>query len=335
MFNPQLNRRGELQHLLSTEGLPRSIVMHILDRACSFLPAAASGCAPLPVLADRRVCLAFGAASARSRIGFALAARQLSAGVFDLDGEASQQTNREGITACPGDVPRSGSLLERIGTLTAAKADLLVLQHRSSGAAHFAARHVAPQVRIINAGDGMHADPVQALIHVLNILQHKPDLTALSMAIVGDIAHSGLARSLIHVFTTLGVPELRVIAPHTLLPSGIEQLGVRVFTDMHAGVAGVDVIIMLPEPDTCEPSLRESLSLYEVTPDEPVQANANAIVLRTDPGLSGIAITAHLFASHSAAMHLCDSAAAVVIQPDALAVATRMAVMSVVAAVPA
>jgi aspartate carbamoyltransferase catalytic subunit len=314
MFNPQLNRHGALQHLLSTEGLPRFIVTQILDRACRFLPATACGHAPLPVLADRRVCLGFEPAHARSRAGFELAARHLSATVFDLDDDAVRETSRTSL-----------SLLERIGTLKASGADLLVLQHPSSGSAHFAARHVAPHVHIINAGDGMHADPAQALIHVLTLLQHKPDLTALSLAIVGDIVHSGLARSLIHVFTTLGVPELRVIAPYTLLPLGIEQLGVRVFTDMHAGVAGVDVIIALPEPDICPPNSHESLSLYRLTPENLTQANAHAIVLRADAQLTGMTV-----AAHSA-----GGSIAILIPPDTVALAMRMAVMSIVAAVQA
>jgi aspartate carbamoyltransferase catalytic subunit len=314
MFNPQLNKHGELQHLLSTEGLPRSIVTHILDQAQGFAQAADRSGMTLPCMSDKRVCLAFDVRSSVARAGFAAAAKYLSADTFDLDDGA--------IERVPG---KPDSLLGRLGNLAGRRADVVILKHPSAGAAHFAVRHVGQQHRIVNAGDGMHADPVEALADVLTILQHKPDFTALCIAIVGDIAHSGAARSLIHVFSTLGVPELRVVAPLTLIPQGVEQLGVRVFTEMRTGLADVDVVIMLAEPNANPFGSRELISHYGLTRDCLSRLGKDAVVLGSDSWPATVA----------KALHLSAGLVATAKRREALGTAVRMAVIHTLAAIPA
>ncbi len=124
-------------------------------------------------------------------------------------------------------------------------ADLFVVRHAQSGAAHLISQHVKPGIAVVNAGDGRHAHPTQALLDMYTIRHFKGDFTGLRVAIVGDILHSRVARSQIHALSTLGCPEIRVIAPKTLLPIGVEQLGVHVYHDMAAGLKDVDVVAML------------------------------------------------------------------------------------------
>src|SRR5256885_12910399 len=124
-------------------------------------------------------------------------------------------------------------------------ADMFVVRHSPSGAAHLIANHVASHVHVINAGDGRHAHPTQGLLDMYTIRHYKKDFGGLPVAIVGDVLHSRVARSLIHALTTLGPPDARVIGPRTLLPTGVEHLGVSVHHHMREGLAGRDVVVML------------------------------------------------------------------------------------------
>jgi aspartate carbamoyltransferase catalytic subunit len=137
------------------------------------------------------------------------------------------------------------TLLDTLKTLEAMQVDLFVVRHEASGAAHFFAEHAAPDVAILNAGDGRHAHPTQALLDMFTIRRRHPDFSRLRVAIVGDVLHSRVARSDIHALRTLGAVEIRVVAPRPLIPSGIEAMGVKVFNQLDAGIAGVDVIILL------------------------------------------------------------------------------------------
>ncbi len=124
-------------------------------------------------------------------------------------------------------------------------ADMFVVRHSESGAPHFIARHVAPEIHVINAGDGRHSHPTQGLLDMYTIRHYKKDFSSLRVAIVGDVLHSRVARSQIHALTTLGCPEIRVIGPKTLLPADVERLGVHVYHDMRQGLKDVDVVMML------------------------------------------------------------------------------------------
>src|SRR5213595_4113223 len=221
--NPQLNKHGELIHLLSVEGLPRDIVTHILDTASNFVSVSDREVKKVPLLRGKSVFNLFFENSTRTRTTFEIAATRLSADVINLDIARSSAIKGE-------------SLLDTIANLSAMAADLFVVRHSESGAPYLIAQHVAPHVHVINAGDGRHAHPTQGLLDMYTIRHYKKDFSALTVAIVGDILHSRVARSQIHALKTLGVPDLRVIAPRTLLPAQVERLGVRVFHDMHEGL---------------------------------------------------------------------------------------------------
>ena len=230
MNNPQLNKHGELQHLLSTEGLPARILYDILDRASAFVDVAGRGeIKKVPLLHGKSVFNVFFENSTRTRTTFEIAAKRLSADVVNLSIGSSSTSKGE-------------TLLDTVDNLCAMHADMFIVRHAQSGAAHLIAKHVAPEIHVINAGDGRHAHPTQALLDMFTIRHYKKEFHNLRVAIVGDILHSRVARSQIHALTTLGVPEVRVIAPKTLLPSHVEQLGVRVFHDMEQGLRDVDVV---------------------------------------------------------------------------------------------
>ncbi len=230
--NPQLNKHGELQHLLTTEGLPVSILLHILDTAESFAGVTEREVKKIPLLRGKSVFNLFFESSTRTRTTFEIAAKRLSADVINLNIAVSAQSKGE-------------TLLDTVNNLSAMHADMFVVRHLQSGAAHMIASHVRPEIHVINAGDGRHAHPTQALLDMFTIRRYKKDFHNLRVAIVGDILHSRVARSQIHALTTLGVPEVRVIAPKTLLPSKVERLGVHVYHDMAQGLRGIDVLIML------------------------------------------------------------------------------------------
>src|SRR5437773_12575769 len=230
--NPQLNERGELTHLLTLEGLPAEVIRRILDTAIPFVSIAERDVKKVPLLRGKAVFNLFFESSTRTRTTFEIAAKRLSADVINLNITVSSSTKGE-------------TLLDTVDNLSAMHADMFVVRHSSSGAAHLIANHVASHVHVINAGDGRHAHPTQGLLDMYTIRHYKKDFTGLSVAIVGDVLHSRVARSLIHALTTLGAPDVRVIGPRTLLPTGVEQLGVSVHHDMREGLAGCDVVVML------------------------------------------------------------------------------------------
>jgi aspartate carbamoyltransferase catalytic subunit len=237
----QLGADGRLRHLLTTEGLPRTLLLEILDHAERYAtprPGSATGDRPagsirkLPTLHGKTVVNLFFEASTRTRTTFELAAKRLSADVINLQVNVSSTSKGE-------------TLLDTLRTLEAMQVDMFVIRHQASGAAHFFARHAAPGVAILNAGDGRHAHPTQALLDMFTIRRHQPDFSGLCVAIVGDALHSRVARSDIHALRTLGTGEVRVVAPRPLVPAGIETLGVRVFHRLEPGLDGADVVILL------------------------------------------------------------------------------------------
>jgi len=318
MRHPQLNSNGELQHLLTIEGLPRATIMHILDTAQSFVGVSDREVKKVPLLRGKSVFNLFFENSTRTRTTFEIAAKRLSADVINLDINTSSTAKGE-------------SLLDTIDNLSAMHADMFVVRHHSSGAPYLIAEHLnrvgASHVHVVNAGDGRHAHPTQGLLDMYTIRHHKRDFTQLKVAIVGDVLHSRVARSDIHALTTLGVPEVRVIAPYTLIPSGMEQMGVRVFTDMRAGLADVDVIIMLRLQNermngALLPSAQEFFKHYGLTQDKLALARPDAIVMHPGPMNRGVEIDSTV----------ADGAQAVILQQVTFGIAVRMAVMSILAA---
>jgi aspartate carbamoyltransferase catalytic subunit len=282
MLNPQLTPDGKLRHLLSTEGLPRAILNQILDTAESFVGVAEREVKKVPLLRGKTVCNIFFENSTRTRTTFEIAAKRLSADVINLNVNTSSQSKGE-------------TILDTIDNLTAMHADMFVIRHAQSGAAHLIAQHVAPHIHVINAGDGRHAHPTQGLLDVFTIRRYKPDMHNLRVALVGDVLHSRVARSEIHALTTLGVPEVRVIAPKTLLPQHVEKLGVQVYHDMREGLKDVDVIMMLRLQNermsgALLPSAQEYFKCYGLTPEKLALAKPDAIVMHPGPMNRGVEI---------------------------------------------
>jgi aspartate carbamoyltransferase catalytic subunit len=218
------------------------------------------------------------------------------------------------------------SLLDTINNLSAMHADMFVVRHASSGAPYLIAQHCAPHVHVINAGDGRHAHPTQGLLDMYTIRHYKKDFTNLRVAIVGDILHSRVARSDIHALTTLGVPEVRAIGPRTLLPGGLEQMGVRVFHNLDEGLKDVDVIIMLRLQNermsgALLPSAQEYFKSWGLTPERLALAKPDAIVMHPGPMNRGVEIDSQV----------ADGPQSVILNQVTFGIAVRMAVMGIVA----
>src|SRR5665213_2426797 len=232
MRNPQLGKDGELTHLLTLEGLPEVVITQILDTAVPFASIGEREVKKVPLLRGKAVFNLFFENSTRTRTTFEIAAKRLSADVINLDIARSSASKGE-------------SLLDTIANLSAMAADMFVVRHSESGAPYLIAQHAAPHVHVVNAGDGRHSHPTQGLLDMYTIRHYKKDFHNLTVAIVGDIVHSRVARSDIHALTTLGVPEIRAVGPKTLVPGDLKEMGVRVCHDMREGVKDADVIIML------------------------------------------------------------------------------------------
>ena len=273
--NPQLNKNGELHHLLTLEGLPAQIVRQILDTATSFVGVTQREVKKVPLLRGKAVFNLFFEPSTRTRTTFEIAAKRLSADVINLAIDLSSRTKGE-------------TVLDTVANLAAMQADMFIVRHAASGAPYLIAQHVAPEIHVINAGDGRHAHPTQGLLDMFTIRHYKRDFSQLRVAIVGDIMHSRVARSQIHALTTLGCPEIRVIAPKTLLPSNVESLGVHVYHDMRAGLKDVDVVMMLRLQNermqgALLASAQEFYKYYGLTEDKLELAKPDAIVLHPGP----------------------------------------------------
>jgi len=313
MRNPQLNEKGELQHLLTIEGLPRETLTHILDTATSFVGVTAREVKKVPLLRGKSVFNLFFENSTRTRTTFEIAAKRLSADVINLNIAVSSHAKGE-------------TLLDTVDNLSAMHADMFVVRHAESGAPHLIASHVASHLHVVNAGDGRHAHPTQGLLDLYTIRHYKKDFTRLSVAIVGDVLHSRVARSLIHALTIMGTPDIRVIGPMTLIPAGAEKLGVRVFYDLEQGLRDVDVVVMLRLQSermrgALLPSAQEFFKYYGLTPEKLALAKPDAIVMHPGPLNRGVEIDSAV----------ADGAHAVILSQVTFGIAVRMAVMSILA----
>ena len=308
----QLTADGKLKHFLTVEGLPPLLLEEILDRAEQFVSLPNKAQVQAPLLRGKTVMNLFFENSTRTRTTFELAAKRLSADLINLDIRNSATTKGE-------------SLLDTIRNLEAMGCDMFVVRHPSSGAANFIARYCAPHISVLNAGDGRHAHPTQAMLDVLTIRQHKGDFTPLKVAIVGDIKHSRVARSQIHALTTLCTGEIRLVAPKTLIPEGIEDMGVSVYSDIEKGIKDVDVVIMLRlqherMKTALLPSVREYYARYGLTEERLKLAKPDAIVMHPGPVNRGVEIDSHV----------ADGPQSVILQQVTNGIAVRMAVMSMV-----
>ncbi|MBB3195239.1 aspartate carbamoyltransferase catalytic subunit [Roseateles terrae] len=311
--NPQLNKHGELVHLLSTEGLPRAVIHQILDTAGTFLSVNDREVKKVPLLRGKSVFNLFFENSTRTRTTFEIAAKRLSADVINLDIARSSTAKGE-------------TLLDTVANLSAMHADMFVVRHSESGAPYLIAQHCAPHVHVVNAGDGRHAHPTQGLLDMYTIRHYKKDFTQLTVAIVGDIVHSRVARSDIHALNILGVPEIRAVGPKTLVPGDLKDMGVRVCHDMAEGVRDADVIIMLRLQNermsgAMLPSAGEYFKSFGLTPDKLALAKPDAIVMHPGPINRGVEISSSV----------ADGQHSVILPQVTFGIAVRMAVMSILA----
>ena len=306
----QVGADGRLRHLLTTEGLSAEMIRRILDTADQFVSVSERDVKKVPLLRGRSVFNVFFESSTRTRTTFEIAAKRLSADVINLNVGVSSTSKGE-------------TLLDTVYNLQAMDADMFVVRHAQSGAAHLIARHVKPGVAVINAGDGRHAHPTQGLLDMYTIRHYKKDFSALTVAIVGDVLHSRVARSQIHALKTLGVPEVRVVGPATLVPAAVERMGVRVFHDMLEGIRGCDVVIMLRLQNermngALLPSAGEFFKCYGLTPEKLARAKPDAIVMHPGPMNRGVEIDSAV----------ADGRQSVIMPQVTFGIAVRMAVMS-------
>jgi aspartate carbamoyltransferase catalytic subunit len=311
--NPQLNKHGELIHLLSIEGLPKAVLTQILDTAGTFLSVHEREVKKVPLLRGKSVFNLFFENSTRTRTTFEIAAKRLSADVINLDIARSSTAKGE-------------SLLDTIANLSAMHADMFVVRHAESGAPYLISQHVAPHVHVVNAGDGRHAHPTQGLLDMYTIRHYKRDFTQLVVAIVGDIAHSRVARSDIHALATLGVPEIRAVGPKTLVPGDLAAMGVRVCHRLEDGIRDADVIIMLRLQNermsgALLPSAGEYFKHYGLTPEKLALARPECIVMHPGPINRGVEIDSAVV----------DGKQSVILPQVTFGIAVRMAVMSTIA----
>jgi aspartate carbamoyltransferase catalytic subunit len=311
--HPQLNKNGELIHLLSIEGLPKAVLNHILDTASTFVSVSDRDVKKVPLLRGRSVFNLFFENSTRTRTTFEIAAKRLSADVLNLDIARSSTAKGE-------------TLLDTIANLSAMHADMFVVRHSESGAPYLIAQHCAPHVHVVNAGDGRHSHPTQGLLDMYTIRHYKRDFTGLSVAIVGDIVHSRVARSDIHALSTLGVPDIRAVGPKTLVPGDLREMGVRVCHDMDEGIAGADVIIMLRLQNermsgALLPSSGEYFARYGLTEERLAKAKPDCIVMHPGPINRGVEIDSRV----------ADGPHSVILPQVSFGIAVRMAVMAILA----
>lgn len=309
----QLDENGKLLHFLSIEGLGQDILTEILDTAESFMSVSDRTIKKVPILRGITVANLFFEASTRTRSTFELAEQRLSADILSLNVDTSATVKGE-------------SLLDTLQNLEAMQIDMFVIRHQDSGSAHFFAQHVRPGVSVLNAGDGQHAHPTQAMLDMYTIRHHKQDFTRLRVAIVGDILHSRVARSQIHALNILNTAEVRVIAPRTLLPIDCESLGVTVYEDLERGLEDVDVVIMLRLQKermrgALLPSEKEYFRKYGLSQDRLHRAKPNAIVMHPGPANRGVEIESSVM----------DGSQSVILQQVSFGISVRMAVMSMIA----
>lgn len=312
-WNIQLDKNGQLKHFLTVEGLSTELLTNILDTAESFANINEQRVKKVPLLRGKTIANLFFEASTRTRNTFELAAKRLSADVLNVNISTSATSKGE-------------TLMDTLQNLQAMQCDMFVVRHNASGSAHYIANRVAPGISVINAGDGSHAHPTQAMLDMFTIRRNKGhDFGRLRVAIVGDILHSRVARSQIHALNILNTGNVRVIAPKTLIPAGIDDMGVEVFNNMEEGIRDADVVIMLRlQKERMQgallPSEQEYFQMYGLTEKRLRLAKADAIVMHPGPINRGVEIESSV----------ADGSQSVILEQVTNGISVRMAVMSMV-----
>ena len=267
------------RHLLGIEGLVPGEISALLDLSESYVEQSRRDDKKVAVLKGRTVINVFFETSTRTRTSFELAGKRLGADVINISPDISA-------------IKKGETLLDTALTLNAMRPDLLVVRHPQSGAVHLLSEKVDGAV--INAGDGWHEHPTQALLDALTIRRRLGGLSGLTVAICGDIMHSRVARSNIHLFNTMGT-RVRVVAPPTLLPAEMDRFGVEVFHDMRAGLDGVDIVMMLRlqterMQGSFVPSVREYFHFFGLDARKLAAARPDALVMHPGPMNRGVEI---------------------------------------------
>ena len=300
-----------LRHLLGIEDLSARDIVQFLDTAEVFFDVSKRRVRKVPTLRGKTAINLFYEASTRTRTSFEIAGKRLSADVVNISVSTSS-------------VSKGESLLDTVKNLEAMHPDVIVVRHASSGAPHFIAKHT--RAAVVNAGDGTHEHPTQALLDAFTIRRAKGRIADLTVTIAGDVAHSRVARSNAHLLTKLGA-RVRFCAPRTLMPAGVETFGVEVHDDLNRAVEGADVVMMLRIQherltEALIPSTREYSRTFGLNPRVLERAKPDAIVMHPGPMNRGVEIDSDL----------ADSPRSVILDQVEAGVAVRMAVLYLLAA---
>jgi aspartate carbamoyltransferase catalytic subunit len=269
------------KHILGIDHLAKEDIQMILDTADAFKEVNSREIKKVPTLRGKTIINAFFEASTRTRLSFEIAGKRLSADTVNISGSTSS-------------VVKGETLEDTAKNIEAMAPDIIVIRHGHSGAPHYLAERVGCSV--VNAGDGAHEHPSQALLDMMTMREHKGRIEGLEVAIVGDITHSRVVRSNIYALSKMGA-KVRLCGPGTMLPPGIEAIGnVKVFTDMKEAIKDVDVVMMLRiqmerQSNTMLPSLREYARFYGLNPTNVKLAKPDAIVMHPGPMNRGVEIS--------------------------------------------
>lgn len=301
------------KHILGIEQMAKEDIQLILDTADSFKEINSRAIKKVPTLRGKTIINAFFEASTRTRLSFEIAGKRLSADTVNISGSTSS-------------VVKGETLEDTAKNIEAMAPDIIVIRHGHSGSPHYLAERVGCSV--INAGDGTHEHPSQALLDLMTIREHKGSIEGLEVAIVGDITHSRVVRSNIYALSKMGA-RVRLCGPGTMLPIGIERLGnVEVFTDMREAIKDADVVMMLRiqmerQSNIMLPSLREYARFYGLNPTNLLLAKPDAIVMHPGPMNRGVEISSVV----------ADGVQNVILDQVENGVATRMALLYLVSGV--
>ena len=304
-------QKKQEKHFLSIKNISKELFTEILERAESFQPLGAREIKKLPLLRGKTVANLFFEPSTRTRTTFELAAKRLSADVINIDIQTSATKKGE-------------SLKDTLRTLESMQTDIFIVRHPESGAANFIAGLVGDHVSVINAGDGRHEHPTQAMVDIFTILRHKNNLRDLIVSIVGDVNHSRVARSEIHALKMIGVKEIRVVGPKTLIPDQIEEIGVKPFFRLEAGIEGADVVMALRlqrerMQSALLPSEKEYYRSYGLTQEKIKLAKGDAIIMHPGPINRGVEIESSV----------ADGEQSVILEQVSNGISVRMAIMAI------
>ena len=300
------------KHLLGIKDLTSEEIYHILDTASGFRDVLHRDIKKVPPLRGKTVVSLFFEPSTRTKTSFALAAKRLSADFVNFSVSTSS-------------VLKGETIKDTALTIQALGADFVVMRHPSAGVPHFLSNIL--DMSVINAGDGANEHPTQALLDLFTIQSHKKDIKDLTVAIIGDIAHSRVAKSNIYALTKLGA-RVRLICPPTLMPAEIERLGVEVFHSIDDGIKKADVIMTLRlqlerQSKGFLPSLEEYFKLYGLTSERLKLAKSSAIVMHPGPMNRGVEIESAV----------ADGPQSVILEQVTNGLAVRMAVLYLLAGV--